>query len=195
MVAAAATVVDTRLIASAPGDSYSEAKTVRALLDSHLGNVAGIGRTGWGLIFAVGLLPAVLILHAPVRWLRDEITRCGDITAATVLLVAIALLGLAIVGGRDLTRLAYPAGLLLITFSVPWLLAHRDLWSAGAVLAVATALVWLPTDGFLASVRQYEDFYYPYSRQSTGLAVSATAMGVAALLAFTATRVALESST
>jgi hypothetical protein len=173
-------------------NSYSESDVIRYSWHQNFAGLEAVRHTTWGLVFAVGVLPAIMLCRPPVRWLRRELAE-RDVTGAAVLLVALLLLGSAVITGSDVTRYLYLGGLFLIAFSAPWLVANRGLLPAGAVLAIATVLVWDPAHHFIASDKQYLDFYYggpvgigtvtpPTPRTTRALIVSAVAFAVAVVL-------------
>ena len=78
-------------------------------------NLDAVAGTVWMLVFAVGVLPAVLAYRPPLRWLRNELVMHRDITAARFLLGSVLVLATAPFSGNDVPRPAYPATVLLFT--------------------------------------------------------------------------------
>jgi hypothetical protein len=190
---AVAAVGFTMLMPSLPG-TYSELETVRTLLDTRFGSASGLAETVWRLVFAVGLLPAVLLFRPPGAWLRAEARRRTDLTAATIVVSAVGLLVTAPLLGTDTPRLAFPAGLLLIVFTAPWLVHHRTLWDAGIVLALGTALVWRPLHDLIGTADEYQAFYLSGTFATRGLAIAVLALTAAGALTAVAERRASVAS-
>ena len=190
IAAAAAYFTATRLVPSTHG--LSESDFVRYSWHQNFSDVDAIRHTVWAFIFAVGLMGAVLVLRQPFSWIRRELA-VGDITGFAVLLTVLLLLGSSLLTGSDLTRYLYPAGTVLITLAAPWLVAHRELWIPGAVLAIGTIVVWDPLHHLIASEREYVDYYYggriglgavipPTARTTRELIVATVAFAIALLV-------------
>ena len=74
--------------------------------------------------------------------------------------------------GNDVTRLAFPGGVLLVTLALPWVAADRRAQTWGPLLALASIFIWAPTAPLIATQHEYVLFYYPWSRTVTGLLVA-----------------------
>jgi hypothetical protein len=140
--------------------AYSELGIIRGLMSLRFGTASATVTTVWFLVFAVGLMPAVLLFRPPFRWLHSELSN-GDTTATTVLLSAVTLLIVAPLGSSDTPRLAVPAGALLLVLSIPWLVAHRSLWASGVLLSLVTVILWQPAHHLIGSAVEYRSFYLP----------------------------------
>ena len=185
VAALVAFVAMTWLVPSAPS-SYDELDVVRGLWHIHFVDLEGLGQTVWSYVFALGLVPAILLYRPPWRWLWRRRAQ-GDTTAFTIVIAGSLLVGSALLGGVDLTRLAYPGGFLLIIFSAPWLVTQRDLAIPATVFAITTIVLWEPGRHLITSVPDYEAYYYPAARAYSGLAISAIALGVAGEVLLTGT--------
>ncbi len=135
--------------------------------------------TIWGTCFAVGLIPLVLISKRFVRWLRT--TWREDLTAPALLLVGSVLVVTAPFLGFDLTRLAFPGGVILMIVAFPWVASQRE-WAV-VPLAVGSIVLWAPTARLIASVEEMNAYYVagyvPSSRITFGIIIALAAIGAA----------------
>ena len=150
-----------------PGDGA----TLRFWLDFRFSDLTEVAHMIWAILFVVGLIPVVLVLRSPLRWLRSELDR-GEITAVALLVSGALLVGTAPFLGSDLTRLAYPGAVLVLIVALAWVAANPALGLRSILLALASLYLWAPAHSLIATKSEYIAFYYPWSRTRVGLIVS-----------------------
>ncbi len=131
VAAAIATLAVTVSLHSKPGYvDNSIGRQVRIAWETRFVGAVSFWSTMLYFIFAVGLVPIVILLKPPLKWLRQELAQRVDVTAPLLLLAGGIFLATApfVGGGSDMPRIAYPATVLLWIFAVPWLIARRNLW-------------------------------------------------------------------
>ena len=113
---------------------YSESNRIHHYWNLRFSSPAEFSNMVWGVVFAVGLIPLVLVSRSAVRWLHHEVMvdhelrrdddgggpRCSCCVTAPFV-------------GNDVTRLAFPGGVLLVAAGAPMgrsQPAHADLGSA-----------------------------------------------------------------
>ena len=128
--------------------------------------------TIWAVVFAVGLLPVILLSRSAARWVRREHV------AAVLLAGGLVFVLSAPFTGSDLWRLAYPGGVMLTIAALAW--AARSASWASVPLAVGSVILWGPARGLL---RDSADYGLPLVEQDLGIAVCFVAVLAAATLA------------
>ena len=122
------------------------------LLERYFLHAGGFAALTWSLLFAVGLLPALVVARP-----RRAIAR----TELALLAAAGVHLAQTVVGGGEAPRIASPAMACLLVVGVAWVAARPDRLLPGLVLLVGTAIVWRPWVA-LYTASDYEHYFTPH---------------------------------
>jgi hypothetical protein len=138
VVGAGAFLID--LLHPYAGPRYDQLAESATLLERYLLHAGGTAALAWSLLFAVGLLPIWLVLSAPrLRRLRQAPVSLAVAAAALIHMVQAAL------GGGEISRVAWPAGICMLVLAAGWTAtAPRRAIGPALVALVGSLVIWRP---------------------------------------------------